>query len=208
MTKRPSASARAVREKPVPTWRAVTLALATEAPPGSVILPAMLPRPCACEETATNRRTRRTNKTCFFIFCLPFRGVPERESGPARRMTIECGSPRRNSRAQNPKAELNEELTRRLLWPIVTLSLLNRCIGRDIRSARAVSQSGNLKQCFSQTKSEALASSVLSNMIVEFSVGVRAGYAMMAPANGRIPCHKQSFAAKKYLAGGGRLRFC
>jgi len=45
-------------------------------------------------------------------------------------------------------------------------------------------------------------------MIVEFSVGVRAGYAMMAPANGRIPCHKQSFAAKKYLAGGGRLRFC
>ena len=40
-------------------------------------------------------------------------------------------------------------------------------------------------------------------MIVEFSVGARAGYAMMAPANGRHPCPKQNFGAKKYLADGG-----
>jgi hypothetical protein len=60
-----------------------------------------------------------------------------------------------------------------------------------------------LKQCFSQTKSEALARSVLSNMIAEFSVSARAGYAMMATANGRHPCPKQNFGAKKYLADGG-----
>src|SRR5207302_435868 len=53
--------------------------------------------------------------------------------------------PRRNGRAQSTRAEQDEELTRRLHWPIVTISLLNRCIGRDIRSGDGVSQSGNSK---------------------------------------------------------------
>src|SRR5438477_7608959 len=145
MTKSPSVSERAERENPVPTWSAVTLAFATEAPSGSVILPAMLPRPCACEETATRRIARRTNKTCFFISAYPFEACRKRKSGPARQTTIECGSPRRNGRAQHTRVKLNEELTRRLHWPIVTISLLNRCVGRDIRSADGVSQSGNSK---------------------------------------------------------------
>src|SRR5438132_2680697 len=93
-----------------------------------------------------NKEECEKNKQDMLLhFCLPFRGVPERESVPARRTTIECGRPRRNCRAQDTRAEQDEELTRRLLWPIVTIGLLNRCIVRDIRSAGAVSQSGNSK---------------------------------------------------------------
>jgi hypothetical protein len=78
-------------------------------------------------------------KTYFFIFCLPFRGAPKRESGPALRSTFADRKPRRkNSWAQSTRDEPDEEPTRRLLWPIATISLMNTCLGRDIRSAGIV----------------------------------------------------------------------
>src|SRR6267143_4815185 len=76
MTYRPSVSLTAVREKAVPSWVATTLAEATAAPLGSVTLPAMLPKPCACENRGANRRAKRTISPFFFISVFPFRGLP------------------------------------------------------------------------------------------------------------------------------------
>src|SRR6267143_4481597 len=66
----------ALREKPVPTCIAVTCAPATEAPAGSVTQPTILPKPCACENSGANRRTKRIMITFFFISAFPFRGLP------------------------------------------------------------------------------------------------------------------------------------
>src|SRR5213078_1678680 len=77
MTKRPSGSESAVREKPVPTWRAVTLAFATEAPSGSVILPAILPRPLRMRRNRNEEECEKNKQDMLLHFCLPFRGVPE-----------------------------------------------------------------------------------------------------------------------------------
>ena len=50
-------------------------------------------------ETLRMRRNRneqeceKNEQDMLLHFSLPFRGVPERESGPARRTTIECGGP-------------------------------------------------------------------------------------------------------------------
>src|SRR5437867_2178399 len=145
MTKSPSVSERAVREKPVPTWRAVTLAFATEAPSGSVILPAMLPRPCACEETATKRIARRTNKTCFFISAYPFEACRKRKPGLPDERPSSAAVLDEMAAHNTPELNRTKNSPDDYIWPIVTISLLNRCIGRDIRSARAVSQSGNSK---------------------------------------------------------------
>jgi hypothetical protein len=64
-----------VREKAVPSWVATTLAEATAAPLGSVTLPAMLPKPCACENRGANRRAKGTTSTFFFISLFPSRGL-------------------------------------------------------------------------------------------------------------------------------------
>src|SRR5437899_7377403 len=117
MTKSPSGSESAVRENPVPTWRAVTLAFATEAPPGSAILPAMLPRPCACEETATNRSAKRTNKTCFFISAYLFEACrnesPDRpDERPSSAAVLDEIAAHKNT-----KAELDERT-----HPTITLA--------------------------------------------------------------------------------------
>src|SRR5216684_1688751 len=65
----------AVREKAVASWVAMTFAEATAAPLGSVTLPAMLPKPCACENRGENRRAKRTIST--FVSAMPVcRRVP------------------------------------------------------------------------------------------------------------------------------------
>src|SRR6266849_2587584 len=83
MTYRPSVSVTAVREKAVASWVAMTLAEATAAPLGSVTLPAMLPKPCACANSGANRRAKRTISTLFFISIFLFVGCPRHTPRPS-----------------------------------------------------------------------------------------------------------------------------
>ena len=66
----------ALRKKPLPTSVAVTCAPATGAPAGSVTLPTILPKPCACKNRGAKRRAKKTNGTFFFMAAFLFADGP------------------------------------------------------------------------------------------------------------------------------------
>src|SRR5215472_9230098 len=78
MTYNPSVSEMAVRDKRVPRSVAVTLAEETEALDGSVILPTMLPNPCAND--LGERTKKESNTRSAFFIVLPFLNRSNRDN--------------------------------------------------------------------------------------------------------------------------------